>query len=61
MAYDGTVFVGVKIPEELHARVVQDARENDRSVSGEIRYVLRRHLETLELETREKPTGVAHG
>jgi hypothetical protein len=38
----------IVIPRDLKQRVVESARENERSISGEIRYAVTQHLRDQE-------------
>jgi hypothetical protein len=45
-AYSGamSVTVGSHVPASVASRIAQLARENERSISGEIRVALKRHI-----------------
>jgi hypothetical protein len=43
------VNIGIRIPRDVHAKLVIAARASERSLSGEIRYILRSIAERREL------------
>jgi hypothetical protein len=42
--------LSVKLPAELHERLKGAAKENERTVSQEVRYAIARHLDALKEE-----------
>jgi predicted DNA-binding protein len=45
---NGDVFFNIRLKPEMHRRLVEIAKQNERTVSGEVRLALREHLERLE-------------
>lgn len=50
------VPVSARIPSDVYEKLVEDARENERSLTGEIVYALRQYIARLEYK-REFPAG----
>lgn len=42
-----TVFFNIRLEPEMHAALVKLAADNERTVAGEIRAAVKRHLESL--------------
>jgi predicted transcriptional regulator len=53
-----TAFLGVRVEDELHDTLQELARENERSLSAEVRRGLRRHL-AVERATDPVGNGIA--
>lgn len=48
-----TATVPVRLPRDLRDRLEARAREGERSLAGEVRLALRRHLETVVVERKD--------
>lgn len=46
--------IGFRLPEDLLAELMDRARESERTLSGEIRLALRRHLEAEDEECEQR-------
>ena len=51
----GVRMLGVRLPEEMIEELKKLARERERSVAAEIRYLVRKEIENAREQGQEKP------
>ena len=47
----------VQLPREMHDRLVLAARQNERTIAAEIRFVVKTHLDDMGIPRKEEEDG----